>query len=160
MSWTVMLNYPSTSPMTVNWNTIWHDIKLHRRDLGLAWQAGCHTQAPYGAGPYQGVCGTAVAKYTRGAVAGAPLNQDRMEVRTPKEGHGKGTFLIRQEGLPKQNPHHKKSQVMSMTARGCLRGMDQPWANFVCVCAHVAYVFARWDYGRILTTRRCTIHDW
>jgi hypothetical protein len=35
-----------------------------------------------------------------------------MEVRMPKEGCGKGTFLIRQEGLPKQNPHHKKSQVM------------------------------------------------
>jgi hypothetical protein len=42
----------------------------------------------------------AVAKYMRGTVAGAPLNQDRTEVRTPKERHGKGTFLIRQEGLP------------------------------------------------------------
>ena len=54
----------------------------------------------------------AVAKYVRGAVAGAPLIKNRMEVRTPKERHGKGTFLIRQEGLPKQNLHHKKSQVM------------------------------------------------
>jgi hypothetical protein len=53
----------------------------------------------------------AVAKYARGVVAGAPLIKNRMEVRTPKEGRGKGTFLIRQEGLPKQNPHHK-SQVM------------------------------------------------
>jgi hypothetical protein len=54
----------------------------------------------------------AVAKYARGAVAGVPLIKNRMEVRMPKERRGKGTFLIRQEGLPKQNPHHKKSQVM------------------------------------------------
>jgi hypothetical protein len=80
--------------------------------LGPAWQAGYHAQAPYGAGPHQGVCGTAVAEYARGTVAGAPLIKNRMEVRTPKERCGKGTFLIRQEGLPKQNPHHKKSQVM------------------------------------------------
>jgi hypothetical protein len=51
----------------------------------------------------------AVAEYARGVVAGVPLNHNRMEVRMPKEGCGKGTFLIRQEGLPKQNPHHKKS---------------------------------------------------
>jgi hypothetical protein len=43
----------------------------------------------------------AVAKYARGMMAGAPLTKNRMEVRTPKERHGKGTFLIRQEGLPK-----------------------------------------------------------
>jgi hypothetical protein len=73
---------------------------------------GCHAQAPYGARPHQGVCGTAVAEYARGAMAGVPLTKNRMEVRTPKERCGKGTFLIRQEGLPKQNPHHKKSQVM------------------------------------------------
>jgi hypothetical protein len=54
----------------------------------------------------------AVAKYMRGAVAGAPLIKNRIEVRMPKEGLGKGTFLIRQECLPKQNLHHKKSQVM------------------------------------------------
>jgi hypothetical protein len=89
-----------------------HDVKLHRQDLGPAWQVGCHAQAPYGARPHQGVCGMAVAKYMGGVVAGVPLIKNRMEVRTPKERHGKGTFLIRQEGLPKQNSHHKKSQVM------------------------------------------------
>jgi hypothetical protein len=101
----------------------------------------------------------AVAEYVRGMMAGAPLIKNRMEVRMPKERRGKGTFLIRQEGLPKQNPHHKKSQVMSMTARGCLLGTDRPRANFVRAYAHVAYVFAHWDYGCILTTRRCTIRD-
>jgi hypothetical protein len=48
----------------------------------------------------------------RGTVAGAPLIKNRMEVRMPRERCGKGTFLKRQEGLPKQNPHHKKSQVI------------------------------------------------
>jgi hypothetical protein len=71
------------SPMTVNWNTVLHDAKLQRQDLGPAWQVGCHTQAPYGAGLHQGVYSMAVAEYARGAVAGAPLTQDRMEVRTP-----------------------------------------------------------------------------
>jgi hypothetical protein len=147
------------SPMMVNWNHILHDVKLHQRDLGPAWQAGCHAQAPYGARPHQGVCGMAVAEYARGTVAGAPLTKNRMEVRMPKERRGKGTFLIRQEGLPKQNPHHKKSQVMLMTARGCLHGTDWPWADFACVCAHVAYVYVRWDYGHVLMTHRCTIRD-
>jgi hypothetical protein len=54
----------------------------------------------------------AVAKYARGTMARVPLIKNRMEVRMPKEGRGKGTFLIWQEGLPKQNLHHKKSQVM------------------------------------------------
>jgi hypothetical protein len=108
-----MVNWTRVLDSDVKLSTaILHDIKLHQWDLGPAWQAGCHAQAPYGAGPHQGVCSMAVAKYVRGAVAGAPLIKNRMEVRTPRERCGKGTFLKRQEGLPKQNPHHKKSQVM------------------------------------------------
>jgi hypothetical protein len=72
------------SPITLNWTNILdsniklstsvqHDVKLHQWDLGPAWQVGSHAQAPYRAGLHQGVCGTAVAKYTRGAVAGVPL---------------------------------------------------------------------------------------
>ena len=55
---------------------------------------GCHAQAPYRAGPHQGVCGTAVAEYVRGVIAGVPLIKNRMEVRTPNERCGKGTFLM------------------------------------------------------------------
>jgi hypothetical protein len=36
----------------------------------------------------------AVAKYARGMMAGVPLIKNRMEVRTPKERRGKGTFLM------------------------------------------------------------------
>jgi hypothetical protein len=39
------------------------------------------------------VYGTAVAEYIRGVVTGAPLIKNRIEVRMPKERHGKGTFL-------------------------------------------------------------------
>jgi hypothetical protein len=70
-SWIATLNCPLLSNMMLNCTDVLHDVKLHRRDLGPAWQAGCHAQAPYGAGPYQGVCGTAVAEYMRGMVAGA-----------------------------------------------------------------------------------------
>jgi hypothetical protein len=36
----------------------------------------------------------AVAEYVRGAMAGAPLIKNRMEVRMPNKRHGKGTFLM------------------------------------------------------------------
>jgi hypothetical protein len=54
----------------------------------------------------------AVAEHVRGIVAEAPLIKTGWKSGCPRRGVGKGTFLIRQEGLPKQILHHKKSQVM------------------------------------------------
>jgi hypothetical protein len=68
---------------------IWHDIKLHQWDLRLAWQVGCHTQAPYGARLHQGVCGTAVAKYVRGTVARVSLIKTGWKSGCPRRGVGK-----------------------------------------------------------------------
>jgi hypothetical protein len=93
-------NHMTTSSKTVNWTcvldsdiklstTVLHDVKLHRWDLGPAWQAGCHAQAPYGAGPHQGVCSMAVAEYVRGMVAGAPLIKTGWKSGRPRRGMGK-----------------------------------------------------------------------
>jgi hypothetical protein len=68
---------------------IQHDVKLDQQDLGPAWQAGCYAQAPYRAGPYQGVCSTAVAEYTRGVMAGVPLIKTGWKSGHPRRGMGK-----------------------------------------------------------------------
>ena len=56
-----------------------------------------------------GVCDIAVAEHMGGTLVGVPPNKNGWKHQGE---HRKGTFLIRQEGLPKQMPHHKKSQVM------------------------------------------------
>jgi hypothetical protein len=56
-----------------------------------------------------GVCDTAVAEHIGGTLVEVLPNKNGWKHQGE---HRKGTFLIRQEGLPKQMLHHKKSQVI------------------------------------------------
>jgi hypothetical protein len=118
--------------MMLNCTDIQHDIKLHQQDLGPAWQAGSHSQAPYGARLHQGVCSIAVAKYVRGTVAGTPLIKTGWKSGCPRRGMGKvPSSLGRRAYLSRTCTTKEPSHI-----DGCKRLLmwDRPATGQLCAC--------------------------
>jgi hypothetical protein len=98
-------------------------------------------------------------------------HQDRMEVGMPKEGCGKGTILIRQEGLPKQNLHHKKEPSHVNNCKRLLT-WDGPATGQLCVhiytcgiCVCALGLWTRLDnaslyYMRLVSDRLSGLVQW
>jgi hypothetical protein len=105
-----------------------------------------------------GVCSTAVAEHTSGAIGWGATQQ---ECDGTKDAQARGTgkvpsFKGRKAYLSRCRTTRRAKSCWRLS-RGCLRETDQPWGGFVCTGVHVAHVLAWRKLGTCLMT--CPFYD-